>query len=158
MFDEYYDRTWSSRGDISEHQTEFATSLRIPILNVSLSGAHWNYITGIYVGEDILDHGVMPTEREIIQVAAQLSSYNQYYRSSFRAAMEHFAPYDIDGGANLGYYMKRPDGGWCYRKRTWRSGWWPREDKRVVLPLSHVLARNFVEWPHLRKVDTRVRS
>lgn len=111
MFDEYYRRTWEDTDhDISKHQTEFATNLRVPIL--ATAWPRWNYITGIVVRESGPDHGIMPTEDEIAAVAAQLQEYNLYYGQAFIDAMKHFAPYDIDGGANLGYYLKRPDGVW----------------------------------------------
>ncbi|WP_454232174.1 hypothetical protein [Mycolicibacterium fortuitum] len=157
MFDEYYRRTWGDTdGDISPEQTDLATSLRIPILTTE--HPRWNYITGIVVRNDrYFEVGVMPTEDEVRVLAAHLETYCEYYRQSFRDAMRHFAPFDIDGGANLGYYMKRPDGGWCYTKRTWRSGpsWWPSpwfhrldEDREgPPLPLSHVISRNFNGWP-----------
>lgn len=149
MFDEYYRRTWEPENDISPKQTEFATALRVPILTSEYP--RWNYITGIVVrDEQFHEVGIMPTEDEIAQVGAHLESYCEYYRQSFRDAMKALAPYDIDGGANLGYYMKRPDGGWCYRKRTWRYGphWWPCNEppRNEVLPLGHVMARNFNGW------------
>src|ERR1035437_3194114 len=127
MFDEYYRRTWDGADhDISDQQTEFATSLRIPILATSCPC--WNYITGIVVCDDILNHGIMPCEDEISAVAAQLAKYNTWYRRSFVDAMHHLGPYDIDGGANLGYYLKQPDGWWTYRKTTWSS---PRFSKKI---------------------------
>jgi hypothetical protein len=112
-FDEYYRRTWvDNDGDISPAQTEFATSLRIPFL--SSANPRWNHITGIVVCDNILDHGIVPTEDEVAVVAAHLVEYrNHWFNQSFQRAMAHFAPYDIDGGANLGYYMKRPDGRWA---------------------------------------------
>lgn len=152
MFDEYYRRTWSDDGSISEHQSELATSLRVPLL--TSQNPRWNYITGIVVcDEQYGDHGIVPSDDEIRLLGAHLAEYNRYYRQEFVDAMKHFAPYDIDGGANLGYYMKRPSGGWCYRKRTWYSHhWWPQNwpDPAPVLPLSHVLVRNFTGWSGLR--------
>lgn len=142
MFDEYYRRTWvDSDGDISDQQTEFATNLRIPILATAYP--RWNYITGIVVCDDILNHGIMPIDDEITAVAAQLQDYSTYYQQAFLDAMRQFAPYDIDGGANLGYYLKRPDGWWTYRKRTWES---PRFSKKVTGELDEVLAHNFSGW------------
>lgn len=143
MFDEFHNRTWQPEGDISAEQTEFATSLRVPFL--STAAPRWNYITGIVVGEAFPDRGVVPTEDEVREIAAQLQSYCTFYRSGFREAMARFAPYDIDSTANLGYYLKRPDGGWCYRKRTWESPpWWPPRETSHAL--SEVLARNFAGW------------
>lgn len=141
MFDEYYRRKWEDTDhDISYHQTEFATKLRIPIL--ATSHPRWNYITGIVVCDNILDHGIMPEEHEITAVADQLRRYNLYYRQPFLDAMRQFAPYDIDGGANLGYYPKRPDGCWTYRKRTWESPRWSKHFGE----LEEVLDRNFQGW------------
>jgi hypothetical protein len=146
MFDEYKRRTWvDADGDISAHQTELATSLRVPILTSEYP--RWNYITGIVVNERSYGWpSVMPTDDEIREVAAHLESYCEYYNPGFRKAMREFAPFDIDGGANLGYYMKRPDGGWRYRKRTWCGygpHWWPQDD---VMTLTDVLAHNFTGW------------
>lgn len=153
MFEEYTRRTWTdSDHDISAEQTELATSLRVPILTSEYP--RWNYITGIVVrsGEHVSWPSIMPTEDEIREVGAHLESYCEYYNQGFRNAMRDFAPYDIDGGANLGYYMKRPDGGWCYRKCTWQAGphWWPASD---VMTLTDVLAHNFTGWPFAKAKD-----
>lgn len=146
MFDEYYRRTWEDTDhDISDKQTEFATSLRIPIL--ATTSPRWNYITGIVVCDNILHHGIMPDEDEIQAVADHLAEYNKYYRPAFLDAMKAFAPYDIDGGANLGYYSKRPDGWWTYRKRTWSS---PRFSDKIG-ELDEVLKRNFGGWAFTKR-------
>lgn len=145
MFDEYYRRTWADTDhDISDQQSELATSLRVPILTSEYP--RWNYITGIVVNDR--DYGwpsIMPTDDEIRAVGAHLELYCEYYNASFRKVMKDFAPFDIDGGANLGYYMKRPDGRWCYRKRTYRYGphWVPKDGEAT---LTEVLARNFTGW------------
>ena len=144
MFDDYYRRTWvDTDGDIGPHQTELATQLRIPIL--ATGSPRWNYLTGIVVADTILDKGAMPTDDEVREVADWLRRYNLYYNQAFLKAMRDFAPYDIDGGANLGYLMKRPTGGWCYQKRTWSHGWRPME-KDVPLSLTEVLNRCFDGW------------
>jgi hypothetical protein len=41
---------------------------------------------------------------------------------SYLNQMREFAPYDIDNGANLAYFIKWDNGGWGYRKRTWQYG------------------------------------
>ena len=143
MFDEYDGRTWAPGDDISPQQTELATSLRVPFLTSAYP--RWNYITGIVISEDDLGRGIVPTEDEIRQIAAQLQSYYPVYRPGFHRAMTQFAPYDIDSGANLGYYRKHPDGGWFYRKRTWESPpWWP--SRAETMPLADILERNFRGW------------
>ena len=99
MFDEYYRRTWVDT-NISPHQTEFATKLRIPILSSEFP--QWNYITGVVVrqGEYNPWPSIMPTVDEIVLLATHLEKYCQYYNPIFLQAMTDFAPYDIDGGAN----------------------------------------------------------
>ncbi|MEE3066596.1 MAG: hypothetical protein VYA67_22085 [Actinomycetota bacterium] len=138
MFEDYYRRTWDGQADISPEQTELATSLRVPFL--SSSHPRWNYITGIVVCDDILDHGIVPTEDEVREVGAYLTAYrDRWLRESFQKAMAHLAPYDIDGGANAGFYMKRPDGFWVYRKRTWTQGhrWWDYGDGSLTMCIAH---------------------
>lgn len=141
MFPDYYRRTWEdTAGDISPQQTAHATALRVPIL--STGSPHWNYITGIVVSDNIVDHGIMPTEDEVAEVAAYLTGYkDRWLNESFQNAMTHFAPYDIDGSANAGYFMKRPDGRWCYHCRTWRNGprWWNHGDGSLSLCIAHNL-------------------
>ncbi len=154
MFDEYTRRTWvDTDGDISSKQTEHATSLRIPFLT---SGSpRWNYITGIVVEQNILDMGTVPTESEVEQVAAWLQRYNRYYNPQFLATMRDFAPFDIDGAANLGYLMKRGDDDWYYVKRSWNHGWWPLPHKpdREPMALTAILTRCFDGWPWLERGD-----
>ncbi|WP_225506610.1 hypothetical protein [Mycolicibacterium fortuitum] len=56
--------------------------------------------------------------------------------------MKEFAPYDIDSSANLGYFIKRPDGGWAYRKRTWERGpQWVPQPPEPTETLQQVLDR-----------------
>lgn len=152
MFEEYYRRTWEDTdGDISEHQTAHATALRIPILSTSYP--RWYFITGIVVGTAWFDEAEVPTDDEVSQVAELLKSYNTYYRQSFLDAMKHFAPYDIDGGANGMYFRKLGEGDWVYRKRTWNAGWSPtRYPAGADLPsddpqsLDVVIGRAFQGW------------
>lgn len=138
MFEEYYRRTWDGQADISPQQTEYATSLRVPLL--ASAYPQWNYITGIVVCEGIVDHGIMPTEDEITEVGAYLVAYrDKWLRQSFQDAMAQLAPYDIDDGANAGFYMKRPDGHWVYRKLTWTQGkrWWDYGDGSLSMCIAH---------------------
>lgn len=145
MFEEYTRRKWiDTDGDISPLQSELATSLRVPLL--TSEHPRWNYITGIVVrDEPYFETGIMPTDDEIRAVAAHLGEYNKYYRQSFLTAMAEFAPFDIDGSANMGYYMKRPDGFWSYRKRTWQyPRWWPVESNPTTL--DEILNKSFSGW------------
>lgn len=123
VFDEHRGRVWiDSDGDINERQTELATSLRILIL--TSEHPTWNYITGVVVrdGARCASPGIMPTDDEVREIGAHLESYCVLH-SEFPQCDEAIRPpYDIDGAANLGYYLKRPDGGWCYSKRSWQFG------------------------------------
>jgi hypothetical protein len=117
-------RVWERSG-ISPRQTQHATRLRVPILDTFNPG--WDYITGIVVQD--LEHpewpnrGQMPTEPEVELVAQHLHEYcARWYGQSYLNRMREFAPYDVDGGANLAYFIKWDNGGWGYRKRTWQYG------------------------------------
>lgn len=152
MFDEYTRRSWvDTDGDISDKQTEHATGLRIPFL--TSSHPRWNYITGIVVEQNILDCGTVPTEAEVEEIAGWLARYNRYYNQRFLATMREFAPYDIDGAANLGYLMKRGDDDWFYVKRSWQHGWWPLPHKQGQEPwsLTAILKKSFDGWPWLER-------
>lgn len=120
-------RVWTDE-DISAAQTAHATKLRIPLLRHSCPT--WQFITGIVVGSDsVLDMGVMPTKAEVGLLAARLNEYNKrwYGQGRYRTAMREFAPYDIDGQANLGYFIKLTNSQWAFRKKTWNRGphWMP---------------------------------
>lgn len=134
------ERDWEPYNDISAEQTAFATALRIPLL--ATSQPHWSYITGVVVGTgEFPDNGIVPTDAEIRVIADRLEEYcSRWYRTSFRAAMKRRGPFDIDGAANLGYFLKRPSGSWVYRKRTWDRGpyWAPNNE---LLSLHEVIGR-----------------
>ncbi len=139
MFDD--GPAWEPGDDISRHQTAFATALRVPIL--SSSNPEWQYVTGIVVGDGFPDEGQMPTDSEIAAVAGLLGLYcERWYNQTFRQHMLRRAPYDIDGRANLGYLIKYLNGGWAYRKKTWREGayWAPPLDE-PLMTLEQVIAR-----------------
>ncbi|EIU12252.1 hypothetical protein MA5S0422_2961 [Mycobacteroides abscessus 5S-0422] len=141
-FDGYGHSRWTDEG-ISSEQTDYAIALRIPFL--SSCRPAWHYITGIVVQGSGADRdGVVPTDDEVETVAKHLEAYcAHWYRDSYRRTMREFAPFDIDGGANLGYYMKRANGGWCYRKRTWEIGprWMPRPEDPIET-IDQVIERN----------------
>lgn len=132
-----YRPPWEAGTDISPEQTELATRLRIPFL--SSPYPRWNYITGIVVSD--LYQGIVPTEDEVTVVAGFLREYcDRWYYAHFCAQMERFAPYDIDGGANLSYFIKFTHGGWAYRKRTWTSGpSWVPEPNQSAKTIEQVL-------------------
>ena len=158
MFGEYYRRTWEDTDqDISPHRTEHATRLRVPFLTTSYP--RWNYITGIVIGDAWFDKGLIPTEDEVSRVGRLLADYNTYYRQSFLDAMRHFAPFDIDGGANSMYFRKVGDDDWVFKKRSWTScGWVPFRPIGIDNPykepdppasLDEVIRRAFSGWGSL---------
>ena len=155
VFDDYKRRTWEDTdGDISDKQTEHATHLRIPFL--TSSHPRWNYVTGIVVEHNILDMGIVPTMDEVEQVGAWLQRYNRYYNPQFLSVMREFAPFDIDGAANLGYLMKRAEDDWYYVKRSWQhGGWWPLPHKEGREPqtLTAILERCFDGWSFIERND-----
>lgn len=118
----WFNGTWDPGTDISPHQTDLATQLRVPLL----TSAHpkYFYVTGIIV-DDWLWHGEVPTDEEVEVIGAIRKDYQDYFfpePNHFRTQMEAFAPYDIDGGANGFLFLKRGDDNWAYNRRTWSSG------------------------------------
>lgn len=139
---EYENRTYSPGDDLVDTQPAIARDMRVPLL--ASEYPRYAYITGVVVRDEMyFETGIMPTDDEFRILGSFLEEYCQHwYRQSFRDVMARFAPYDIDGGANLAYFIKREDGGWCYRKRTWTTGlhWWPARE-HSPLPLVEVLDR-----------------
>lgn len=131
---DYARAQWTDE-DIAPEQTELATSVRVPLLRSPYP--RWNYVTGIVVNSELW-FGAVPTDDEVRMVGSFCDEYRaHWYNPGFVEVMAELAPYDIDGGANLAYFRKRPeDGGWTFRKRTWRMGpMWvpPPEDQPAAL-------------------------
>ena len=137
-------RPWEPE-DISPHQTEFATSLRVPFLNSIYP--RWNFITGIAV--DDLYNGIAPTDEEVEVVSELVKSYKDYFfgQNAFRMEMEAFAPYDLDGGAIGFYFIKHADETWSYRRSSWRDGYpfRPGYDE-PKMTLQEVIERGDLRW------------
>lgn len=143
----YTGRPWEPGLDISPHQTEFATALRVPFLTSPYPT--WNYVTGIVVSDDLW-RGVVPTDEEVEVVAAARQSYQDYFFSepnTFRAEMEAFAPYDVDGSAVGFYFIKKVDESWAYRRRTWSQGPTFVPDFRdAPMTLAEVIEHGGLHW------------
>lgn len=116
--------SWENSPQLSSKQTEFAKLLRIPLLTTD--SPTLPFLTGIVVESSYL-RVALPTDEEITGLSASLERYKlRFYNPSTIERMREFAPYDFDFGANYGYFYKRTNGGWSYRKRTWtQSGWYP---------------------------------
>jgi hypothetical protein len=99
---------------------EFAESLRLPIVRNPYP--RFCYITAVMGNDDVLYRSVRPTDEELRVVASFHEQYIEYwYTESYKAKMRK-RPFDLDGGANGRVLMKRPDGGWAYRRSSWTSG------------------------------------
>lgn len=120
----WYKGTWEPRTDISPHQTDFATKLRVPFLATPYPSRDYRF--GIIVGfDDWPLRGEIPTNEEVEVIASVRNAYTDYFfpePNAFRTEMEGFAPYDIEGGHPCRYFIKRADGGWAFRVNTWSRG------------------------------------
>ena len=119
---------------------------RVPL--VTTAYPVWSYITAVVLGD--LWNGVRPTDAELAVVA----SFHEYYLerwygpadTGYRVRMAR-RPFDIDGGANGRLLVKRPDGTWAYRHRSWSQGatFWPTGpgfDSNLRLSLPDLLDRH----------------
>ena len=94
--------------------------MRVPL--VTSPYPRWNFITSVVVSE-VHWEGVRPTDHELRMIGSFHQQYiDSWYLDSYKAHMREKAPFDLDGGANGVVFMKRPDGGWGYRRMSWRSG------------------------------------
>jgi hypothetical protein len=90
----------------------------------------WQFITAIVVGREDGDvqlwAGLLPTPEELEMVASFHDEYlHRWYGDPSRGFLAHQRgkhPFDIDGGANGRYLIKRQNGGWAYRQRSWQYG------------------------------------
>lgn len=96
---------------------DFAESLRLPL--VTSPYPRWHFITAVVVGEDLWQ-AVRPTDDELRVVASFHDEYVAYWyqESGFKKLMME-RPFDVDGGANGRILMKRADGDWAFRRRSW---------------------------------------
>lgn len=100
---------------------EFAESLRLPIIHNPYP--RWCYITAVMVGEYPWDKtSVRPTDDELRAIASFHQEYlNHWYNKRWLNRMAQ-KPFDLDGSANMVIFLKRPDGGFAYRKGSWNRG------------------------------------
>jgi hypothetical protein len=122
IFEEHRNRTYEPT-DISEHQTAFATALRIPF--ITTTHPRWRYTTAIIVRPDEKygPAGQIPAEAEVRKVAALDAYHRRYLTDAWVNAMAEFAPYDLDTGNPGRYLLKYADGRWGYRIGTWTYGY-----------------------------------
>jgi len=150
----WYRGTWDPGHDISPKQTDFATSLRVPFLTSPYPGR--NYVAGIIVDDGDVWRGEVPTDEEVEVVAGIRQAYQDYFfptPNAFRAEMEAFAPYDVDGTAVAIYFIKKADGSWAYRRGTWRDGYTFRPGyDETPMTLAEVIDRADLHWERLPRL------
>lgn len=105
--------------DAAEHDP--LTALRIPV--VTSLYPRWYYLVSIVINEseDALWYGMRPTDHEVDILLSYLAYERAWYRDSYITKMAE-RPFDIDGGHNNLSLIKRGEGDWAYRRRTWTSG------------------------------------
>jgi len=118
----WYRRTWEPGFDLSRHQTEFATALRIPFLTDPFPYEYYRFGIVVNTDENALWRGEVPTDEEGRGRCGIRNAYFDYLfpqPDAFRVEMEAFAPYDIESGKPCHYFIKRSDGSWAYRRSQW---------------------------------------
>lgn len=132
---------------------ELTKQLRVPI--VSNPYPRWRYLTAVVVGD--LYAGQMPTDHELRQIASYTAEYiEHWYNEGYKKKLRE-RPYDVDGGANGVVFIKRADGGWGYRRRSWISGpqfvpTWQDEPTDLITVMDQVrtivgeISKRWVDW------------
>lgn len=102
-------------------QDDPLTALRIPV--VTTICPRWHYLISVVITDDpdTLWHGARPTHDEVAVLLDVLEYQRSWYNASY---LRHMAkrPFDIDGGFNSLTFIKRGEGNWAYRRRTWERG------------------------------------
>lgn len=97
------------------------TALRVPV--VTSIYPNWFYLVSLCVGEGeyALWRGLRPNDDEVKLLQSELAYELDWYNASYVARMAE-RPFDIDGGFNSLTFIKRDEGDWAYRRRTWSIG------------------------------------
>ena len=154
----YTGKPWEPGFDISRHQTEFATSVRIPFLTDPHPSRSYRF--GIIVNTDNdalpLWRGEVPTDQEVEAVASIRNAYVDYWfpePNAFRAEMEAFAPYDIEGGKPCYYVLKRADGSWAYHRSQWTDSRFLPTVEEPSMTLTELIDRfEDLQWELLERL------
>lgn len=106
-------------------QGDFSEQYRFPI--VTTSHPAWAYITAVVVADDDgWPEAVRPTDDELRVVGSFHREYCDYWYDpsgcGWRGRVMEKRPFDIDGGANGRILIKRAEGDWAYRLRSWSIG------------------------------------
>ncbi|CRK59037.1 hypothetical protein [Alloactinosynnema sp. L-07] len=95
--------------------------LRVPL--ISNPYPRWNYLTAVVVNDQPpLWLGLRPTDHELRMVGSFHQEYIEYWYSETWKQKMRELPFDCDGGYNSVIFIKNPNGGWGYRRRTWSGG------------------------------------
>lgn len=97
------------------------TALRLPV--VATPYPRWNYLVSVVVDDrpEALWRGVRPNDDEVALLLSELEFERSWYNAAYVAKMAQL-PFDVDGGFNSLAFIKRADGDWAYRRRTWEIG------------------------------------
>jgi len=115
-------------GEDGVQQGDFTEQFRYPIINTS--HPRWSYVTAVVVEDQQTSWStyttVRPTDDELRIVASFHDEYMEHWYGpreyGYRARVMNNRPFDIDGGANSRILVKRGDGDWAYRLKTWCHG------------------------------------
>lgn len=118
----------------------------------------WYYITAVVVDKSW--GGVRPTDEELRIVGSFHDEYVHHYYGDpaygwIARQREKHPAFDIDGGANGRYLLKRGDDNWAIKCATWETGAFPRSDQESMglvelMDWHHTIAREpmerWVQW------------
>lgn len=99
-------------------------ALRIPVVRNPYPS--WKYEVCLVINsadsaEISAWEGPRPDDREVKQILAELDYRMDWYNAGWQAKMRR-RPLDVDSSTNTVVLLKRPDGGWCYRRASWKTG------------------------------------
>ena len=155
----YTGRPWTPGYDISRHQTEFATNLRIPFLTTPFPRRDYRFGVVVNTDDNALWRGEVPTDEEVEVIANVRNAYTDYFFSetnAFRAEMEAFAPYDVEGGKPCYYFVKNVDGSWAYRRSQWNEGPYFRPSyPETTMTLAEVIELAELHYERLERFNAR---
>jgi hypothetical protein len=97
------------------------TALRIAV--VASPYPSWFYLVSLCINDepDTWWRGLRPADDEVALLVDELAYERAWYRPGYVTHMAE-RPFDIDSGFNSLTFLKRGEGDWAYRRRTWEYG------------------------------------
>jgi len=151
----YRGKLWIPGFDISRHQTEFATGLRVPFLTDPYPDRDYRFGIVVNTDDNAIWRGEVPTNEEVQVIADVRNAYVNYMFSepnALRTEMEAFCPYDIEGGKPCYYFIKRGNGSWAYRCSKWRSHDFVPELRGTPMTLAEVIDRADLHYERRKRI------